>query len=147
MSSYASPEARGSTSSSASYEGWEEERGVGWVVFAGVLLLMVGSMNFIEGIAAIGNAHFFVNNTNYVFGDLNTWGWVVLCLGVLQILVSAGVFFRNQFARWTGVAVLSVNAIVQLLMIPAYPFWSLTFFAIDLIAIYGLTLYGDRIAD
>ena len=64
----------------------EDDRGFGWVVFAGVLLLVVGVMNTIEGIAAVGNAHFFVHNTNYVFGDLNTWGWIVLCVGVLQYL-------------------------------------------------------------
>ena len=127
--------------------GHEDDRGLGWVVFAGVLLLMVGVMNTIEGIAAIGNAHFFVHNTNYVFGDLNTWGWIVLCLGVLQMLVGCGVFLQNQLARWTGVLVLSVGAIVQLLMIPAYPFWGLTFFAIDLLAAYGLSVHGQRIRD
>jgi hypothetical protein len=142
MSAY-SPSDASSSMPSAVYE---DDRGVGWVVFAGVLLLMVGVMNTIEGIAAIGNAHFFVHNTNYVFGDLNTWGWIVLCLGVVQMLVGGGVFLQNQFARWAGVAVLSVNAIAQLLMIPAYPFWSLTFLAIDLIAIYGLSVHGKRIA-
>ena len=50
-----------------------------------------------------------------------------------------------QFARWVGVLVLSLNAIVQLLMIPAYPFWSLSIFAIDFLAIYGLCAYGSRI--
>jgi hypothetical protein len=133
--------------SGGAYDREEEERSYGWVVFAGVLLLMVGTLNVIEGIAAIGNAHFFVHNTSYVIADLNTWGWVVLCLGVLQMLIGGGVFLQNQFARWTGVVVLSVSAIVQLLMIPAYPFWSLTFFAIDLIAVYGLSVHGKRIAD
>ena len=60
----------------------EDERGYGWVVFAGTLLLMLGTLNFIEGLAAIGNAHFFVANTHYIVGNLNTWGWVVLCIGV-----------------------------------------------------------------
>ena len=143
MSAYPPSAQPGSLPSAAAYE---DDRGVGWVVFAGVLLLVVGVMNTIEGIAAIGNAHFFVHNTNYVFGDLNTWGWIVLCLGVLQMLVGAGVFLQNQFARWAGVVVVSVNAIVQLLMIPAYPFWSLTFLAIDLLAIYGLAVHGKRIA-
>ena len=130
--------------SQASYE---EERGQGWVVFAAVLLLTLGTLNVIDGIAAIGNAHFYNANAHYIFGDLNAWGWVVLCLGVIQLLVAAGVFAKNQFARWTGVAVLSVNAITQLLFIPAYPFWSLAIFAIDILAIYGLAAYGNRIAE
>jgi hypothetical protein len=124
----------------------DDERGYGWVAFAGVLLLMVGTLNFIEGLAAIGNANFFVHNTHYVFGSLNTWGWVVLCIGVLELAVGLGVFVKNQFSRWTGVVVLSANAIAQLLMIPAYPFWSLSIFTLDILAIYGLIAYGKRIS-
>lgn len=125
----------------------EDDRGFAWVVFAGVLLLMVGSLNSIEGIAAISNAHFFVADAHYVFGDLNTWGWVVLCLGAVQLLVGLGVFIKNQFARWTGVVALGLNAVAQLLMMPAYPFWSLSLFAVDVLAIYGLVAYGNRIAE
>jgi hypothetical protein len=132
---------------SASDEGYyEDERGYGWVVFAGVLLLMLGTLNFIEGLAAVGNAHFFVHNTHYIAGSLNTWGWVVLCIGVVELLVGLGVFVKNQLSRWVGVFVLGVNAIVQLLMMPAYPFWSLTIFTLDILAIYGLIAYGKRIA-
>jgi len=123
----------------------EDDRGYGWVVFSGVLLLLLGTMNVIEGIAAIGNAHFFTANAHYVFGDLKTWGWIVLCIGVLQLAVGLGVYVKNQFARWAGVAVLSANALAQLLMIPAYPFWSLALFTLDILAIYGLVAYGQRI--
>lgn len=122
-----------------------QEHGDGWMVFAGVLLLTLGTLNTIEGIAAIDNANFFVHNTHYMFASLNTWGWIVLILGVSQLLVGLGVFARNQFARWLGVFVLSLNAVAQLLMIPAYPFWSLSIFAIDILAIYGLCAYGARI--
>ena len=123
----------------------DDERGYGWVVFAGVLLLMIGSINFIMGLAAIGNAHFFTANAHYVAGSLNTWGWVVLCIGVLEVAVGAGVFLKNQFSRWTGVVVLAGNAIAQLMMMPAYPFWSLAIFTLDIVAIYGLIAYGKRI--
>ena len=129
-----------------SYAGYDEERGQGWVIFAAVLLLTLGTINVIDGIAAIGNAHFYVGNVHYVFGDLKTWGWVVLILGALQLLVGLGVFVKNQSARWTGVVVLSLNALAQLLMMPAYPFWSLSIFAIDIVALYGLIAYGKRIA-
>ena len=130
-----------------SYESYaDDERGYGWVVFAGVLLLLLGTLNFIEGIAAIGNANFFVHNTHYVVADLNTWGWVVLCIGVLQWVVGCGVFLKNQLSRWTGVVVLCANALAQLLMMPAYPFWSLSIFALDILAIYGLIAHGKRIS-
>ena len=131
----------------AGYEGYvDEDRGYGWVMFAGVLLLILGTLNFIEGLAAIGNAHFFVHNTHYIAGSLNTWGWVVLIIGVIQWAVGCGVFVKNQFSRWAGVVILSLNAIVQLMMIPAYPFWSLSIFTLDILAIYGLIAYGKKIS-
>lgn len=129
-----------------SYSSYDDERGQGWVTFAGVLLGMLGTLNIIDGIAAIGRAHFYVANAHYVFGDLRAWGWVALIIGVCQLFVAVGVFTKNQFARWTGVVILSFNAIAQLLMMPAYPFWSLAIFAIDIVAIYGLIAYGKRIA-
>ena len=121
------------TQAPADYDRYAEddERGYGWVMFAGVLLLMLGTLNFIEGLAAVGNAHFFTANANYIAGSLNTWGWVVLCIGVLEWVVGCGVFVKNQFSRWTGVVVLSANAIAQLLMMPAYPFWSLRISSTD----------------
>jgi hypothetical protein len=122
------------------------ERGSGWVAFAGTLLLIVGVMNIIQGIAAIGGAHFYTANAHYVFGSLNSWGWVVLILGALQALAGVGVFAANQFARWGGVLILSLNAIAQLLMMPSYPFWSLTLFAVDILAIFALVAHGREIA-
>jgi hypothetical protein len=133
-------------SSSDYWDPAEDERGQGWITFAAVLLLTLGTLNVIDGIAAISKAHFYVGNAHYVFGDLKTWGWVALCLGVLLLLIGVGVFVKNQAARWTGVIVLSLNAIAQLLMMPAYPLWSLSIFAVDIVAIYGLVAYGKRIA-
>jgi hypothetical protein len=130
---------------SRGYAGYDE-RGYGWVMFAGILLLMLGTLNFIEGIAAVSNSHFFVNNTHYIAGSLNTWGWVVLWVGVAEWCVGLGVFVKNQFSRWAGVLVLGLNAIVQLVMIPAYPFWSLSIFTLAILAIFGLVAYGARIS-
>jgi hypothetical protein len=124
----------------------DDDRGYGWVTFAGTLLLMLGTLNVIEGIAAIGNAHFFVANSHYIMGTLNAWGWIVLVIGVVELLVGCAVFVKNQFARWVGVFALAVNAIAQLLFMPAYPFWALSIFTLDILAIYGLIAYGKRIA-
>jgi len=143
MSVGASPQAARAATGYDDYA--DDDRGYGWVAFAGVLLLMLGTLNVIEGIAAIGNARFFVNGQHYIFGDLKTWGWIVLCIGVLQLAVGLGVFVKNQFSRWAGVVVLGANAIAQMLMIPAYPFWSLALFTLDIVAIYGLVAYGQRI--
>jgi len=84
-----------------------DDSGYGWVAFAGVMLLILGTLNFIEGVAAIGNAHFFVANTHYIAGSLNTWGWIVLWIGVIEWLVGIGVFAKNQLSRWIGVIILA----------------------------------------
>ncbi len=145
MSVHATPPS--ATSAPTRYdEGYlDDDRGYGWVAFAGVLLILVGTLNFIEGIAAISNSHFFVNGNHYIVGSLNTWGWVALCLGVVQWVIGLGVFAKNQFSRWAGVLILGLNSIAQLMMIPAYPFWSLTVFTLDILAMFGLIAYGRRL--
>src|SRR6516162_10267260 len=118
--------------------------GHGLIVFASVLLLILGCLNLIYGIAAIAHSHVFVANAQYVFGNLRTWGWITLILGALQLLAAAGVVAGNQLARWCAVAVLGLNAIDRTFFIPACPFWSLVSSAVDVVAMYGLCAYGSR---
>ena len=120
------------------------DEGDAWLSYSVVLLAMAGCLNLIGGIAAIGDSHFYVHNTHYVLGDLKTWGWVVTLIGAVELLTAYGIYNMNQAARWAGIFVLGLNAITQLLMIPAYPFWALAIFALDLIAIYGLIAYGSK---
>ena len=123
---------------------YAEGRGYGLVLFAGVLLLVVGFWNLIYGIAAIAQSHVFVANAHYVFGDLRTWGWITLIISALQILAGIGVMTGNQVARWAGIVLVGLNLINQMFFIPAYPFWSLTIIAMDIVALYGLCAYGSR---
>ena len=122
----------------------ERGHGYGLVLFASILLLVIGCFNLIYGIAAVANSHVFTAHAHYVFGDLRTWGWITLILGVLQLLAAAGVLAGSQAARWFAVAVIALNAIDQMFFIPAYPFWSLLIIAMDVIALYGLCAYGSR---
>ena len=115
-----------------------------WLAYSVVLLSIAGVLNLIGGIAAISDSHFFAHNTHYVFANLKTYGWVVTIIGAVQLLSAVGIMRRNQAARWFGVASLSLNAIAMLLMLPAYPFWSLAIFALDMIAIYGLIGHGQK---
>jgi hypothetical protein len=132
------------TARGADSTGYDEPRGLGLVFFAAIMLLVVGLFNVIDGIAAIANSHFFVANAHYVVGDLRAWGWVVLILGLLQLLAGGGVMVGNQAARWFGIAVIGLNLVSQLFFIPAYPFWALTIIAFDVFALYGLCVYGSR---
>jgi hypothetical protein len=120
------------------------EAGSGWVTFAGVMILVLGVMNVIYGIAAIDNSKFYIADAKYILSDLNTYGWVVLVIGAIQILVGIGVFARVQIARWTGVLIVAINLIAQLLWISAYPLAGLVFLAIDILVLYGLIVHGRR---
>lgn len=122
----------------------EEPHGQGWVLFAAIMMGLLGIWNFFEGIAAISSAHVFVANANYVFSDLNTWGWIVLILGVFQIIAALVLLSGSEIARWFGIAVAGINALGQLAFVPAYPVWGLLMFSVDVLIIYGLAAYAGK---
>jgi hypothetical protein len=128
----------------SSRTGGYRTEGYGLIIFASVLLLVIGFFNLIDGIAAIAKSHVFIANAHYVIGDLRAWGWVVLIFGILQLLAGAGALVGNQLARWCGVGLVGLNAIAQMFFIPAYPFWSLMIIAADVVALYALCVYGSR---
>jgi hypothetical protein len=132
----------GTTSSPDGGKFADVEKGSGWLLFAGIMIVIVGVLNVIYGIAAIDNANFFVADQQYILSDLNTWGWVMLVLGALQVIAAFSIWSGGGFGRWFGIGVASLNAIAALLSIPAYPFWSLAVFTIDILIIYGLAAYG-----
>lgn len=122
-----------------------EQRGRGMVVFAGVMLGLLALFNGLDGIAAIASSHVFLGNAYFVLGDLLAFGWLMLALAVLQAVACAGVLATgSQWARWFGVVVLGLNAFGQMFFIPSYPVWSVMIIALDVIAIYGLSVYGGR---
>jgi hypothetical protein len=124
--------------------GPDEARGAGWVLFAGIMLMLAGILNVVYGIAAIGDSSFFVHDTRYILSGLNTWGWVTLFIGILQGTAAFSIWAGGQFGMWFGIVVAGLNSIGALLSIPAYPFWSLAVFAVDVLVIYGLAAYGGQ---
>ncbi|MGH2904468.1 MAG: DUF7144 family membrane protein [Solirubrobacteraceae bacterium] len=122
----------------------EEEPGVGWVTFAGVMIMLSGVMNVVYGIAAISESSFYVANTRFVFSDLKTWGWIVTVVGAIEIAAALGIWARSTWARWTGVGIAGLNVIAQLLFIAAYPWLTLAIIGLDVLVIYGLVLHGGR---
>ena len=101
----------------------------GWITVAAVMLILASIVTTIGGIAAISASSFYVADARYILGDLNTWGWVLVGLGVLQAVVALGVLAGNRVARWAGVVITALNAIAQLVFVPAYPSWSLSVLA------------------
>ena len=114
------------------------DRATGWWMFAGVMLGIAGSLNIIWGIAAISDSKFFTNDATYIISGLHTWGWVTLLLGVLELGAAGSLFVGGGFGRWMGVLAASLSALASLMSIDAYPFWSLSVFALSIIIIYQL---------
>ena len=114
----------------------------GWVIFAAIMLFIVGVLNVIWGIAAIADSKFFVQDQKYILSNLNAWGWITLIIGVLQLFAGFSLWSGNLYGRVMAILFASLSALAALMSIPAYPFWSLAIFAIDIIVIYQVSLYG-----
>jgi hypothetical protein len=121
-----------------------DDRGAGWVLFAGIMIVIAGVLNIVYGIAAIDDSTFFVGDAEFILSDLNTWGWIILVLGVLQVFAAFSIWRGGSYGRWFGILAAGLSSIGALLSIPAYPFWSLAIFAIDVLIIYGLAAYGGQ---
>jgi hypothetical protein len=119
----------------------------GWVTFAGVMLFIVGVLNVIYGIAAIGDSKFFVQDQEYILSNLNTWGWVTLVLGALQFFAAFSLWSGGLYGRMVAILAASLSAVGALLALPAYPFWSLAVFAINIIVIHQVAKYGGAGAE
>ncbi|MGD9736415.1 MAG: hypothetical protein AB7V58_12555 [Solirubrobacterales bacterium] len=120
-------------------------RGETRVAFAAVLLLIAGALNMIYGIAAISNAHFFTDSgTHYVFSSLNTWGWITVILAVVELTGGISLLGGNAYGRVIGIVAASLGAIGAILgLAGANPFWSLCVFALCVIVLHGLIVYGQ----
>jgi hypothetical protein len=121
-----------------------EPKGLGWVTFAAVMLGVAAVWNVIDGILAVSKSHVFAANAHYVFSDLNTWGWIVLILGIIEGLAAVALLSGREWARWFGIGVAGVSAIGQLMFVPAYPVWALAIFAVDIFIIYALAVYAGH---
>lgn len=120
------------------------ERGRTRAVFAAILLLIAGTLNIIFGIAAVSDASFYTNNTHYVFSSLHTWGWITIIIGVIQLTAGFSLFGGGTYGRVIGIAAASLGALGALLAVGgAYPFWALGVFALCVIVIHGLVVYGQ----
>ena len=119
-------------------------RGTGRVVFAATLLLIAGTLNIIYGIGALDGANVFVDDRRYVLDDLNTLGWVLIVLGVIQLAGGLSLMAGNAFGRIVALVGATLGAIGALLSIGgAYPWWSLAIFFLCIYVIHGLFIYGD----
>jgi tetrahydromethanopterin S-methyltransferase subunit C len=119
-------------------------RGAGRVVFAAILLLLVGTLNIIYGIGAIADANFYANDTRYILTNLNALGWLLILVGLLQLTGGFSLLSGNPYGRLIGIVAGSLGAIDALLsMGNSHPWWNLAIFALCVWVVYGIVVYGE----
>jgi hypothetical protein len=125
----------------------EQTAWAGWVVFGGVMIILVGAFQVIEGLVALFDDGFYVVRSNglIVNVDYNTWGWVHLFIGVVAILAGIGLLAGNTVARVVGVVIALLSALVNLAFISAYPIWSTIMITLDVIVIYAIIVHGREL--
>jgi hypothetical protein len=119
----------------------------GWVIFGGVMLIMLGAFQIVEGLVALFDDGFYlVGRSGLVVDvDYNTWGWVHTGIGLIAVLAGLGLLAGNMAARIVGVAVAFLSAIVNLAFLSAYPVWSTIMITVDVIVIYAIIVHGREV--
>jgi len=120
----------------------------GWKSFAGILLMVGGVFNFIDGLTGITRSNYYKSvsgGTQFpITNNITTWGWIILIVGILMFLSGIGLFSGATWARALGILFASVNAILQLAWLAHFPFWSFTMILVDILVIYGIAVHGGR---
>jgi tetrahydromethanopterin S-methyltransferase subunit F len=119
----------------------------GAILFAGIMMIMVGIWQALEGLIAIFENEFYVATRNYLFQfDVTTWGWIHLILGLVMAVAGWGLFSGRTWARVLGITVAVLSAIANFLWLPYYPFWSLLIIAVDVFVIWAIAAHGREFA-
>jgi hypothetical protein len=119
-------------------------RGTGRVLFAGIMLTMLGALNVIYGIGALDDANIFVNDTRYIFDNLNTLGWVMIIVGLIQLTGGFSLMTGGSYGYVIGITAGLLGALTALLSIGgSFPWWSLAMFALCVWVVHGLVIYAE----
>ncbi|MBG0567157.1 DUF7144 family membrane protein [Actinoplanes aureus] len=120
---------------------------VGMVVFAGVMLLMLGSFQAIEGLVALFRDDFYIttNNGLVIPMDYSAWGWTHLIIGLIGVAAGLGILYGKMWARIVGIVIAVLSALANIAFLPAYPVWATIVIAIDVLVIYALTAHGREV--
>jgi len=123
----------------------------GWIGFAGILMLIVGSIDFFQGLIALfEDEYFVVTRSGFLVVDLTAWGWIMLIWGVLLVLAGLGLVGGQGWARWFSIVLMSISIIGQLGFLgnSQYPIWSLTVISLSVVVLFALTArWGESTAD
>jgi hypothetical protein len=125
----------------------------GWISFAAIMMIIVGALDFFEGLIAIVRGKYYVVSSNQIIVfNLSTWGWLTLFWGIVLVLVGFALASGAGWARWLTVVLAGVNILGQLSFLGSstWPLWTLVIVALNIVVIYALTArwegYPDRVA-
>ncbi len=120
---------------------------VGFVLFGGIMLLMMGGFQAIEGLVALfKNEVYLVSRNGLVVSmDYTAWGWTHLIIGLIAIAAGFGILVGQMWARIVGIIVALVSALLNIVFLPAYPVWSTIIIATDVLVIYALAVHGREL--
>jgi hypothetical protein len=120
---------------------------VGWVFFGAMMLILLGSFQAIAGLVALFDRGYYLVSRNglLVHVDYTAWGWVHLIIGLVALAAGIGLMTGRMWARVLGVVIALLSAIVNLGFLAAYPLWSITMIALDVIVIYAITAHGSEV--
>jgi hypothetical protein len=143
MSEQAAPQYRSAGRAAEATSGWA----VGFILFAAIMMIMIGVFQAIAGLVAIFENEFYVATRSYLFQfDATTWGWIHLIAGVIIAFAGWGLLSGRTWARVVGITLAVLSAIVNFAFIPYYPFWSLLVIALDVFVIWALAAHGRDVA-
>ena len=120
---------------------------VGFISFAGIVLILAGIFHVIDGIVGLVNNDFYVKTDNWVFKfNVTSWGWIHILLGIIAILAGVGLFSGAIWARTVAVIVAVVSIIANFVWLPYYPWWAVLVIVLDFFVIWAVVLHGRDVA-
>jgi hypothetical protein len=122
---------------------------VGWILFAGTMLILLGTFQFIDGLVALFNSNYYLVTSNklVVHANYTAWGWTLLVFGALSVAAGFGVMAGRTWARIYGIAVAFLSALVNLAFTAAYPVWSIIMVGLDIVVIWALAVHGREMRE
>jgi hypothetical protein len=121
---------------------------VGFIMFAAIMMIMVGVFEALQGLIALFENEFYVATRNYTFQfDATTWGWIHLLLGLLVAFAGYGLLSGKTWARLVAITLAALSATANFLFIPYYPFWALLLVTLDIFVIWAITAHGGELRD
>ena len=119
----------------------------GWVGFAGIVMILIGALNFFEGLIAVIRGQYYVHTADQILlVDFTTWGWILIVWGVIVFLAGLGLLSASTWSRWFTIIVAGLNIFIQLGFVGGaqYPLWALTVLALNVVVFYALTVRWDE---